>query len=355
MNIQDVTNKLSLITPRLVIKKPVFLLRMFLRPLMLHFYKCKPIRSVLFHTHYKCNFSCAHCYETNFNRTDETPLTLGEKKKYISDCLKAGALTFDFVSGESSLDPDLPELIRACRPKSTYVTLATNGYGFTEKKIKDLFDTGVDKMNVSIDSWDQETHDSLRGKKGAYRSAFNTIKLCKKVGMSVSITIYVYKDYTKTAGFNSLVNYAIKHKIRTGFKTAIPLGAIEGDIDRLITREDRNTLHALHRKHSFLQRTCVGRSDSACPAFYGLITITAYGDVMPCNAAHFTFGNLRQDDLESIINKGRKVKYFNESYTGCPPSDDVEFIESYLSRTFGSEPYPVRAEEVFDELLAGAS
>ncbi len=350
VNLQDVSNKLSLITPRLILKKPIFLSRMLFRPFIQHFCKSKPLRSILFHTHYKCNFSCRHCYETNFNRTNEVPLTLSEKKKYISDCLKAGALTFDFVSGESSLDPELPELIKACRPKSTYITLASNGYGFTENKIKYLLDTGVDKINVSIDSWDPEIHDDLRRKKGSYQSAFNTINLCKKVGMGSSITIFVYKNFTKTDDFNSLVNYAIKHRIRTGFKTAIPLGALEGDIDSLVTQEDRNALHTLHRKYSFLQRTCVGSKDSTCPAFYGLITITAYGDVLPCNAAHFTFGNLRRDDLQTIINRGRRVKYFNESYTGCPPSDDEQFIESCLSKTYETDPYPVKAEDVFSEL-----
>ncbi len=277
-------------------------------------------------------------------------MTLNEKKKYISDCLKAGALTFDFVSGESSLDPDLPELVKACRPGRTYITLASNGYGFTEEKIRSLLDIGVDKMNVSIDSWDPETHDNLRGKKGAYQSAFNTIKLCQKVGMNPSITIFVYKNFTKAADFNSLVNYVIKHKIRTGFKTAIPLGALEGDINSLVTQEDRDVLHTLHREYPFLQRTCVGSKDSTCPAFYGLITITAYGDVLPCNAAHFTFGNLKNESLSSIINRGRKVKYFDESYIGCPPSDDEQFIESYLSKTFDSDPYPVKAEKVFSEI-----
>ncbi len=350
MNIKDVINKLTLITPRLVVKKPRFLLRMFLRPFKQHFYKLKPIRSVLFHTHYKCNFSCRHCYETNFIRTNEAPLTLEEKKKYISDCLKAGALTFDFVSGESSLDPHLPELIKACQPKSTYITLASNGYGFTEKNIRLLLKMGVDKINVSIDSWDHEIHDDLRRQKGSYKSAFNTINLCRKVGMGFSITIFIYKNFTKSDDFNSLVNYAIKHRVRTGFKTAIPLGALEGDIDSLITQEDRNVLHTLHRKYPFLQRTCVGSKKSTCPAFHGLITITGYGDVLPCNAAHFTFGNLRRNDLQTIINRGRKVKYFNESYIGCPPSDDEQFIASYLSKTFDTDPYPVKAEKVFSEL-----
>ncbi len=351
VNMQDISNKLLLVTPRLIIKKPILLSRMLLRPLIQHFCKSKPLRSILFHTHYKCNFRCRHCYETSFNRTEEPSLTLDEKKNIISDCLKLGALSFDFVSGESSLDPELPELIKACRPERTYITLASNGYGFTEEKIKYLLDIGVDKINVSIDSWDPETHDNLRRMKGSHQSAFNTINLCEKMGMGYSITIFVYRNFTKTDDFNNLVNYAIKHRIRTGFKTAIPLGALEGSLDSLTTQDDRDALHNLHRKYPFLQRTCVGSKDSVCPAFYGLITITAYGDVLPCNAAHFAFGNLRRDDLKTIINKGRRIKYFSKSYVGCPSSDDEQFIESYLSQTYDKDPYPVRAEEVFDELI----
>ena len=351
--VQKANNRLLLVSPRLIKKKPLFLAKAFFRPLSQRLRKTKQLRSILFHTHYKCNLNCKHCYEKNFNRTNEKPLTLAEKKTVIADCLKLGIVSFDFVSGESVLDPELPELVKACRPRKTYITLATNGYAFTEEKIKYLLDIGIDKLNISIDSWYPQEHDELRRKKGSHRHAFRTLELCKKVGMGFHITIFVHRNYTKADGFKKLVEYAIKHKIRVAFKAAVPLGAWEAKHDNLITDDDRDTMFKLYKKHPFLKRDNYGNRNGGCPAFDEVITITAYGDVLPCNTIHISFGNVRNEKLQTILNKGRKIKYFNGCYNGCPPAEDKNFIKSYLSKTYNAKPYPLIAEEIFKELKTG--
>jgi len=348
--ISKVNHRLLLVTPRLIIKKPQLLVRMLYRDLFQSLYKARPLRSILFHTHYKCNLNCSHCYERNFKKTDKKLLTLTEKKKIISECLDLGVLSFDFVSGESSLDPDLPELVMACRPQKTYITLASNGYDFTEERIKFLLNIGIDKMNISVDSWYPEEHNALRGKEDSYQNAFKTIEMCKKIGMDINLTVFVYKNSTETDGFHKLAEYAIKNRIRLGFKAAVPLGALQGKYETLITEADNDLMFQLHEKYPFLKRTCVGRKDSVCPAFSKLLAITAYGDVLPCNTIHVSFGNLRFDNLKHIINRARKIKYFNGECTGCPPAEDRFFITKYLSKTFDVYPYPAKAEAVFSEL-----
>lgn len=351
--IQKINNRLGLVTPGLIRKKPLFLARILFRTLSQRFWKTKRLRSVLFHTHYKCNLNCQHCYEKNFYRTNEKLLTLAEKKKVIADCLKLGVVSFDFVGGETVLDPELPELVKACRPARTYITLATNGYGFTEEKIRYLLHIGIDKMNISIDSWYPQEHDEIRRKKGSHQHAFGTLELCKKVGMGFHITIFVYKDSTKTDGFKKLVEYAIKNRVRVAFKAALPLGAWEAKHDKLISADDKDTIFRLYQKYPFLKMCNYGNKNGGCPAFDEVITITAYGDVLPCNGIHISFGNVRNDDLQAIVDKGRRIKYFNGRYDGCPPAEDKDFIESYLSKTYNAEPYPIKAAEVFEGLKNG--
>ena len=60
-----------------------------------------------------------------------------------------------------------------------------------------------------------------------------------------------------------------------------------------------------------------------------------------------SFGNIRDEDIASIINRGKDNKYFNGTYRGCPPSDDMFFIRKYLSKTYSAVPYPARAKEIF--------
>ncbi len=251
--ISALKNKIRLVTPQLVKRKPFFLARVAKNTIL---NKIKPInnlRSILFHTHYKCNLNCEHCYEKSFENNKKPLLTLIEKKKTIKQALSLGIISFDFVGGESVLDKDLKELIKTCKPKQTYITLATNGYGLSEGKIRKLYKWGVDKLNISLDSWYPEEHDKIRGKKGVHASAFNTIKLCKKVGIDFHITVFVYKNSTKTEGFKKLVDYAIQNKYRMAFKEAIPLGSWNKHSNELVTEDDKKVLEDLNRKYSYLK------------------------------------------------------------------------------------------------------
>ena len=348
--LQKLNNRLVLVTPRLLQKKPLFLLRYAWRTLFPPTDLRRPIRSVLFHTHYKCNLSCSHCYERGFTRTDEKPLTLEEKKQAIAELLRLGALSFDFVSGETRLSDELPELVRACRPERTYITLASNGWGITEEEIRRYLAMGIDKINFSLDSADPTEHDAQRGKEGVHASVMNAMRLCEKVGMDYHFTMFIYRDYTRTENFQKLVDYAIANRIRVAFKAAVPLGAWQGKHENLISEYDVKRMLELHRQYPFLKRDNYGNRCGGCPAIDEVITVTAYGDVLPCNTLHISLGNLRRESLADILLKARHIDYFKKSFDGCPPAEDLSFIENHLSKTYNAPSYPVRAEEVFEEL-----
>ena len=233
-------------------------------------------------------------------------IIIAGKIMVIRELLEIGPLSFDFVSGESSLDPDLPELVKACRPKRTYITLATNGFDFTEDRIRNLHEIGIDKLNISIDSWNPEEHDALRGREGSHRRALQTLELCKKVGMGFHITIFVYKNSTFSKGFEKLVAYAIKNEVRVAFKLAIPLGHWQGRVDDLITDGDRGTIDKLYSQYPFLKTCDHGNRNGGCPALDELICVTVYGDVLPCNGIHISLGNLRDESLDDILDKEGK-------------------------------------------------
>ena len=136
MTISELLNKLNLVTPRLIARKPLFLLRALFLGVRTQVLKRPPeMRSVLFHTHYLCNLSCSHCYETKFDNTVKPPLTLEEKKRVLRECVSAGTIAIDFVSGETSLDRNLAELVKASSPHKTYITLCTHGFKLKEEQI----------------------------------------------------------------------------------------------------------------------------------------------------------------------------------------------------------------------------
>lgn len=336
---KSIKDKIYLINLRLVIRKPLLILRILFRYVFYFAYKNK-FRSVMLALHYDCNLSCSHCYEKKFNNTDKKQLNFDDKKQLIKECLELDILSFDFIGGESHLFRNFEDLIKICKPKTHYITLATNGYNFSETKIKMFLNLGIDKFNISIDSWYEEEHDKFRGVQGAYTSVFQTLNLCRKIGMDVTVTITVQKDFTQKDGFKKLVEYMIKNRIRTNLKLAIPMGNWEANKNILVTKEDVEIIDRLHKDYPFLTRDIYGNEKMLCPAFDDFFTITAYGDVMPCNAIHVGFGNVREQKLKDILISAKKNQFIPKKKKQCPVSENTEFINKILKNIEDKNNYP---------------
>lgn len=345
MNYILIKKKLVLFKFSLLFRKPFFVLRT-IKMMLLHKKSNHQIKSVMLALHYKCNLKCQHCYEKQFTKTDENTLSFQEIKNLIKQCLDMNILAFDFIGGESHLHKDFYKILTLCKPTNHYITLATNGYGLNEKKIRKLYDKGIDKLNISLDSADAEEHDKFRGKKGSHYFAMNAIDICKKIGMDVTVTITIFRNYTKTDNFKKLIYFLISKKIRTNFKLAIPVGNWKDKNEFLVTDEDLMNLEEYHNKYSFLTRDIFENKENLCPAFRDFFTITAYGDVMPCNAVHISFGNIKNESLKKIINRVKNDIFCMQNFKGCPPAEDKNFIDNYLSAQKKDTSYPIQRNAI---------
>ena len=342
----------SLITMRLFRKKPIFMVKVAWYLFSRKIYRKPRYKNFLFAPHYKCNFSCDHCSQARLREIEknEDVMTTEEMIAAIKKCLDFGALSIDFIGGESLLYKDFDKLVEACNPSRTFITMVTNGYMLNEKMIKHLIDIGVDKLNISIDSWYPEEHDKMRGVKGAHKKAFNSIELCRKLGMFVDLETVVFRDYTKSDSFMKVVEYCMKNKVRLVMVAAVPLGSWEGNYDMLISEEDNRRMKELHQKYPWITRNCVGQKNAGCPAGYELLSISSNGDVQPCDFIRISFGNIKTDSLASIVKKVEKLHWFNGKFKGCITAENRVFIEECLSKTWKAERYPTPAEEVFDNI-----
>ena len=222
----------------------------------------------------------------------------------------------------------------------------------TEKNIKKLMAMGVDKLNISIDSWDAEEHDAFRRYQGAHKKAFAAVKRAEDLGMGVGISMVVSKDSTQTSGFQKLVEWCIETETRLCFVLATPIGNWEGKKDEIIVTDgDRKTMLGYTRKYPFITRNCgVEGNNRKCPALHEMLAITAYGDVLPCDWMHVGMGNVRDQSLSSIIEKGKKVRYLNGNYNTCIVAEEHEFIDNVMGKAYETKSFPIDAEDVFEEL-----
>src|SRR6516165_447996 len=66
--------------------------------------------------------------------------------------------------GEPMLVRNLPRMVRYLKDRGTYVLFNTNGTLLQPKRFRELVDTGLDELVVSLDAADRESYRRVRGK-----------------------------------------------------------------------------------------------------------------------------------------------------------------------------------------------
>lgn len=87
--------------------------------------------------------------------------------------------------------------------------------------------------------------------------------------------------------------------------------------------------------------------DLGCIAVKRMVSITKYGDVMPCPYMHVSLGNFFKEPLRDIIERGLNIKYFGQYYDSCYMAEDRNFIDKYIVKKVYGKLLPVPCAEVF--------
>ncbi len=144
----------------------------------------------------KCNLDCPHCYSKNLTKKTISLKTVRSIVKKFPNLKKV-----NFGTGESILNPELPEIIDFFHSKNIKIALTSNG--ITVDKLSDEYLLKINEVDISIDFPNRRDHDSWRKKEGVFDVAIGAIERCKKLGVEVSIAA-------------TLMN--INHSVFRGFK-----------------------------------------------------------------------------------------------------------------------------------------
>ena len=87
--------------------------------------------------------------------------------------------------------------------------------------------------------------------------------------------------------------------------------------------------------------------DLGCIAVKRMISITEQGHVLPCPYLHVSLGNILEEPLSTIIDRGLSIKYFGKHVSTCLLAEDRDFIKTYVTKTYG-KPLPISHTEMFE-------
>lgn len=262
----------------------------------------------------KCNMSCAHCYAGS-GRPFPHEITTGTVFKLIDEFVDLGGSRLFLTGGEALLYKDLDAVIAYAKKRQLFVYLSTNGFSLTRERADQLVKLGVGAVNVSIDGDNNKTHDSFRGRRGAFKNALRSLKLFRTSGIPCGSQTTLFKgNLTQSASI-----FDAMHSMGVGlcsFARMAPQGRGKANTDLIPTLEE----YRLARENEYLNRRLKygmnvfskqsrhGANGKRCSAGFSQMYVRADGCCFPCPSLEileFDLGNYPEASLFEIWNTRR--------------------------------------------------
>jgi radical SAM protein with 4Fe4S-binding SPASM domain len=273
-----------------------------------------------------CNLHCIHCHAAGGKPADDE-LTTAEGKRLLDQL--AGVSEFRmmaFTGGEPLVRDDLFELLAYSQALGFTNTMATNATLIDDDVARRLRRCGVVIAAVSLDGFDAETHDFVRGQSGAFESAIEGMRALRRAGilLHINITAMEYNldqveplmALVEELGTGILLMYQLVPvgRGRAIGEAALDQGANERLI-RFIARAQRTTRAIIEPVAApqywpfLLQRAGIDRGPllrlaetvfHGCSAGRGFVYVKPDGEVWPCPFVEVSCGNVRQAPFSTI-------------------------------------------------------
>ena len=306
---------------------------------------------IQFQYDYLCNFHCQHCSIAGFQKKKGGRFfTLDDVRELSRQADEMGLAQITITGGEPLVFPDFDQLVEAIDPRKFYIASDTNGWFLDEKRAKHLKSIGVDNVHLSIDSMDAKEHDDFRGHPGSHERVLRAIDAAQSAGLNILINTVVTKQRVHSEEFIEYLETMKAKDVPTLVLFPKLVGLWEGRFDMLVGPEDTAYIRELEKKYKvFTHLSSFNGMNFGCPAVKRMISITKYGDVMPCPWIYTSLGNFFEEPLKDIIDRGMHIKYFGKRMEACLSSESPGFIRKYIAgRMYGKE-MPVPCSEVFSE------
>jgi MoaA/NifB/PqqE/SkfB family radical SAM enzyme len=135
-----------------------------------------------------CNLRCVHCRASATELMSPDDLDYPEACGIIDEIAAYAPLILVLSGGEPLWRADVFDLAERARSRNLRVALATNGTLVTPGIAQRIRDTGIQRVSISLDGADRETHDSFRGHAGAFDGAVAGLRNLKEAGVSTRST-----------------------------------------------------------------------------------------------------------------------------------------------------------------------
>lgn len=158
-----------------------------------------------------CNFRCSYCNSHNIHSEDMIDKDI---KEILEAAISNGINRIHWTGGEPLLKNTICDYMKYAK-KLGYKeqSMTTNGF-FLEQKAKDLKDSGISRINVSLDTMDEVKFKNIVGVDSLKKVIAGIEKMLEITECLIKINMVVMKDNINEV--TDFINYAIRQNKKYG-------------------------------------------------------------------------------------------------------------------------------------------
>ena len=301
---------------------------------------------------YRCNDDCAHCYNARPRDYPELPTEVW--KEIIDRCWQLSIPHIVFTGGEPTLRDDLPELIAHAEANGQITGLNTNARRLSDAHfVEALIKSGLDHIQITVESHDAQIHDQMVGKRGAWKQTIaglknvldsplyvmtNTTMLTDNFTTLSETLDFLAELRVPTVGLNALIYSGRGWSVGTGLQESELPVLLDLARQKTDTHGQRLIWYTPTQYCQF-DPMQFDLGVKGCTAALYNMCVEPDGGVLPCQSYYQPLGNILNDPWDSIWNHSlsssiREREYIpnecqdcsvlGECGGGCPLALDVE-------------------------------
>jgi pyrroloquinoline quinone biosynthesis protein E len=298
----------------------------------------KPLGLLAELTH-RCPLGCPYCSNPLAldQRNDE--LDAATWARVFTEAAALGVLHVHLSGGEPGARRDLVDIAAHAREAGLYTNLITSGVGITTRTMRDLWEAGLDHVQVSIQDADAVSSDHIAGYRGAFQRKHALAAEAVRLGLPLTVNLVVHR--ANIGRISEMVDLALALKASRieiahvqyygwALKNRAALMPTAEQVARALAEVEE-----LRRKHhgriviDAVVPDYHARFPKPCVGGWGRrsLNVTPSGRVLPCHAAEslpgLTFWNVRDHSLGDIwanspaFNAFRGTDFLPAPCAGC--------------------------------------
>lgn len=150
-------------------------------------------RLIFWETTTSCNLKCIHCRASAIDSRSPDDLTTEEAFGLLDQIASFANPVIVLSGGEPLVRDDIYDIAAYATSKELKVCLATNGTLLTSENAEKLKSSGAQRISISIDGANAESHDAFRRQPGAFDAALRGVEHSKSAGIPFQINTTITK------------------------------------------------------------------------------------------------------------------------------------------------------------------